>query len=292
MEYFKLFADALLDALLDTLKLLPLLYLSYLLIETLEHHAGGKAAALVTKTGRAGPGVGALLGLVPQCGFSGAMASLYCAGTVTLGSFLAVLLSTSDEMLPVLLTGGADWQIILKLLLSKFVFALFVGFLVDLIRRQNVHRKNAGSEEHIHELCEKEHCACEGHSVFFAALIHTLKIALTIFAVSLLLGFLLLLVGEERLQGIFVGIPVVGELLAALLGLIPNCSVSVALTRLYMAGAIGGSAALAGLFANGGMGLLILFRVGGRANLKKAVAVTALLYLFSAAGGLMLGWLL
>ena len=289
MEIFSLFTDALLDALLDTLKLLPLLYLSYLLIETLEHHAGGKAAALVTKTGRAGPGVGALLGLVPQCGFSGAMASLYCAGTVTLGSFLAVLLSTSDEMLPILLTAGASWQIIAKMLLTKLVFALFVGFMVDLLRRQNAAEDR---EAHIHELCEKEHCACEGHSVFFAALIHTLKIALTIFLVSLVLGFLLLWVGEERLQGLFVGIPIVGELLAALLGLIPSCSVSVVLTKLYMAGTIGGSAALAGLFANGGVGLLLLFRMRGRTGVKKAFAVTALLYLFSAAGGLMLGWLL
>lgn len=287
MEYLHLAADALLDTLLDTAKLLPLLYLSYLLIETLEHHAGGKAALFVTKAGKAGPLLGALLGLVPQCGFSGAMASLYCAGTVSLGSFLAVLLSTSDEMLPVLLAGGAPWGTVGKLLLCKFGFALTVGFALELLFRG---RREEHREEHIHELCEKEHCACEGHSVFYAALVHTVKIALTVFALTFLMTFLLELFGEEALRDVLSVAPVLSAFLAGLVGLIPSCSVSVILTGLYLSGALGGTALLAGLFANGGVGLLVLFRMSGSG--KKNAAVTALLYGCSVAGGLLLGWIL
>lgn len=276
-EVLHILWEALLDALIDTAKLLPFLYLSYLLIEFLEHHGSEKAEKWIAGAGKAGPGIGALLGLVPQCGFSGAAASLYCAGTISLGTLLAVFLSTSDEMLPLLLSGGAEGLSILKLLGCKCLFAALCGFAIDLLYR----RKQ--SVDHIHELCEKEHCACEGHSLFLAALIHTAKIAGLILLVSFGLNIVF---SYWEIGGIFTGIPVVGEALAGLLGLIPNCAVSVLLTQLYLTGAIPATVLLSGLFVNAGVGLLVLLRQN---TLKRSLPVVALLYVLGLAGGLLCG---
>ena len=272
--------DAILDAFIDTAKLLPFLYISYLLIEFLEHRGKEKTRKWIAGAGKAGPAIGGLLGLVPQCGFSGAAAGLYCAGTITLGTLLSVFLSTSDEMLPILLTGGVKPLLLTKLLLCKAVFGALCGFLIDLVYRKR------DDHDHIHEMCEKEHCACEGHSIFLAALIHAAKIAAVILGVSVVLN---LLFSYWSITEIFVGLPVVGELLAALLGLIPNCAVSVVLSKLYLAGSIPASVMLSGLFVNAGVGLLVLFRMQG--SVRKSLTVTALLYAVGVAGGLLCGLL-
>ena len=141
--------EALLDALLDTGKLLPILFLTYLFMEYLEHHAGGRIARLLQRSRGAGPALGAALGLIPQCGFSGAASSLYAAGAITMGTLLAVFLSTSDEMLPILLSAQVPLSTVGVILGIKFLSGAAVGLVVDgVLRFRRVQR-----EPDIHAFC-------------------------------------------------------------------------------------------------------------------------------------------
>ncbi len=213
--------EALLDALLDTGKLLPILFLTYLFMEYLEHHAGGRIARLLQRSRGAGPALGAALGLIPQCGFSGAASSLYAAGAITMGTLLAVFLSTSDEMLPILLSAQVPLSTVGVILGIKFLSGAAVGLVVDgVLRFRRVQR-----EPDIHAFCEQEHCSCEG-GIFLSALRHTVKIILLIFVVTCLLNLAFVRLPHERLQDLW-SIPVLGEVVAAILGLFPNCAASV-----------------------------------------------------------------
>ena len=227
--------DALLDALVDTGKLLPILFLTYLLMEYLEHHAGGRLGRCLQRSRGAGPALGAALGLVPQCGFSGAASSLYAAGTITMGTLLAVFLSTSDEMLPILLSSQVPLATVGTILGLKFLAGAAVGFGVDGVLRL----RRSQREPDIHGFCQQEHCSC---------------------AVTLILNLAFLWLPHQKLQALW-SIPVLGELVAAILGLFPNCAASVLLTDLYVHGVMGPGPMLAGLLVNAGVGLLVLFRV-------------------------------
>ncbi len=258
--------DALFDALIDTGKLLPILFLTYLLMEYLEHHAGSRINRALERSRGAGPLLGSLLGLVPQCGFSGAAASLYASGTITVGTLLAVFLATSDEMLPILVSAQVPVRIMLLILGVKLLSGLLVGFPVDAIQRRR-HRENHSD---IHAFCQQEHCSCEG-GIFRSALRHTGKIILLIFIVTLLLNVAFLYLPQEKITA-FWGIPVIGELAAGLLGLFPNCSASVLLTDLYVKGVMGPGPMLSGLLVNAGVGLLVLFRVNQKRRENFAIA--------------------
>ena len=264
----------------DTLKLIPLLFLTYLFMEYLEHRAGGKMTGAMEKAKKAGPLFGALLGVVPQCGFSGAAANLYAAGTITAGTLLAVFASTSDEMLPILISEQLPLSVILTLLAFKLVSGLAIGFLTDFVLRKK-HKRNAS----IHSFCEQEHCRCE-ENIFLSALKHTIKIVLLIFLVTAVLNGLFSLLPAEKIAA-FWRIPVLGELLAALIGLIPNCSASVLLTNLYVNGVLGVSALLSGLIANAGVGLLVLYRVNKKP--KENALLTLTLFVFGVLFGLTVG---
>lgn len=248
--------EVLLDTLLDTLKLLPFLFLAYLFMEFLEHHAGGKTERLLAKSGKISPLFGGLFGLLPQCGFSAAASQLYAGRLITTGTLIAVFLSTSDEMLPIMISHGVfPW----KLLLSKLVIGICAGFLIDLVTR--IFRKNhpVADEGKIEDICEREHCHCGDH-IALSALKHTLRIVLFLVVIIFLLNTAIHYLGEERLAA-FVGTrPVLANLLAALVGLIPNCASSVVLTELYLNGVLSVGALLSGLLVNAGVGLLILFR--------------------------------
>ncbi len=237
---------------------LPLLYVIYLLMELLEHKAGEKANGLIRSSGKIGPLFGGLLGAVPQCGFSAAAASLYAGRVISLGTLLAVFLSTSDEMISVLLAGKFPPLSVLGLVLLKALLGIAVGFICDLVYRP----KHTGEE--VEELCEAEGCHCEGKSVFLAALFHALRVALFIFLVSFALHVAVELVGEERIASLAFNIPVLGHILAALIGLIPNCAASVILSELYVSGAMSLGAMLSGLLCGAGVGTLVLFRVNRR----------------------------
>lgn len=237
----------------DTLRLLPFLFLTYLLMEILEHKAGDRTRGMIARAGRLGPLFGALLGLVPQCGFSAVAAGLFAARIVTPGTVLAVFLATSDEMLPVLLGAGIPLPRVLTILAIKLVIAALCGFATDLLLRRHI------QAPHVEAFCDEEHCHCE-QGVWRSALHHTWQIGLFVLAVNLVLSFVLEFVGTEALASLVGGIPVLGESVAALVGLVPNCAASVAIATLYTKGVISGGMMLSGLLTGAGAGLLVLFR--------------------------------
>lgn len=263
--------DSILDALLDTAKLLPFLFLTYLAMEYLEHKAGQKAESLVKKAGGFGPVIGGALGIVPQCGFSAAASNLYAGRVISLGTLIAIYLSTSDEMLPILISEKASVVLIAELLLAKAVIGMIVGLIIDFLMR----RKGVQEHEHIHEICEHEHCHCE-KGILRSALSHTVQIAFFVLLITFALNLILFFVGEDALANLILNRPVLGPILAGLVGLIPNCAGSVVITQLYLEGVISIGAAMAGLLTGSGVGLLVLFRVNH--DRKENLRILGLLY--------------
>lgn len=284
---FDLFLDSLLDGLKDGAWSLPVLFVAYLLMELLERSQKLNEEILHGYSHRAGPLLGGLLGVVPQCGISGAAATLFSTGSVTVGTMLAVFFATSDEMLPIMLSSVADGDIrlssILLIVLGKAALGVALGYLADLLLTKYIR-----SQKNIHGFCEREHCACdeEEGNVFVSALKHTLKIAVMLIAVNVILNFVLGMIGVERLSGSVLNRPFIGEILLALVGLIPNCSVSVVITESYLSGLIGLGGLFAGLLSNAGIGLLVLFRTNK--NLKENLVITSTLYGLSAAAGIVI----
>ncbi len=267
--------DVLFDTGIDALKLLPFLFLAYLAMECLEHWTGGRMQEIVKKSGKAGPAIGGLLGIFPQCGFSAAAANLYAGRIITTGTLIAVFLSTSDEMLPIMISENVAPSMIGKILLLKVIFALAAGFLVDFL----LHRK---VEMQIGHLCERHHCHCE-KGIWRSAFHHTWKIFLYIIVVSLVLNFTIALIGEETLAALVQGKPALSLFLSALVGMIPNCASSVVLTQLYLGGVLNAGALMAGLLSGSGVGFLVLLRVND--NRRENLRIFALLYAIGVGAG-------
>lgn len=285
--------DAILDALLDTVKLAPFLLLTYCLMEYLEHQTGEKAGRLVGKAGKFGPVVGGVLGIMPQCGFSAAASNLYAGRMITLGTLMAIYLSTSDEMLPILISERAPVGMILQILLLKALIGIFAGLIVDFCLRK---RERAGQSGTCGQGsgCNGRACDAHGHvgktcqrGIFGSALLHTVKISLFIFLIGVMLNLILHYVGEDVVAGLLLNRRIIGPVLAGLAGLIPNCAGSVILTQLYLQGALGFGSAMAGLLSGSGVGLLVLFRVNHdkRENLK----ILGLLYGIGVTAGIVIG---
>ena len=332
-----LLMDVLLEGIVDTARLVPFLFVTYVVMEAIEHVSDARVTRAVATAGKAGPIVGGLLGALPQCGFSAMASTLYAARVVTAGTVVAVILSTSDEMIPVFLAHGGAAGTMMLVVVLKMLLGIVIGLLVDIVLRR-LHRAGDG-EVHICELCEREHCGCEhdhehehdhdhghvqgcacdgcpteehdhghghdegqhdhGHvhehgtagelvrSVLRAALHHTLQVTAFIFVVSLVLGFLLETVGEEPIAQLAANHPVRATFLCALIGLIPNCAASVAISELYLAGTIGIGPLVAGLLTSGGVGLLVLWRTN--ADLRQNAAITAFVYAVGVVCGLFAG---
>lgn len=253
------------DALLDSVKLVPFLFLAYLGMEYLEHRTGAGIQRWIKNCDRGAPVVGGLLGVIPQCGFSAAASNLYAGNVITQGTLMAIYLSTSDEMLPILLSEGAPAASVAGILALKAGIGIAAGLAID----WGLRRKGKKVQKGIHDMCRQEHCHCED-GIFRSALLHTAKILFFIFIVTLLLNTALYYLGEEALAGLILDRPVLGPVLAGVVGLIPNCAGSVVITQLYLRGAMGLGAAMAGLLAGSGVGVLVLFRVNRdrRENLK------------------------
>lgn len=275
------------EACVDTGKLIPFLFLTYLLMEWLEHKTGSRTQSLILRTGRMGPLFGGVLGVFPQCGFSAAAANLYAGGVITAGTLAAVFLSTSDEMLPIFVSEAVPVSTIAAILLWKAAYAVVCGFALDFLYHGIFRRKLR--YKNIHTMCESEHCKCE-EGVFISALRHTVQIFIFIFLVTLILEAVLESVGEERLALIISDLPVVGEAVAGLIGLIPNCASSVIITQLYLQKVIGAGPMMAGLFVNGGVGILVLCRMNKRC-VKQNVGIIAYLYLAGVVGGILISLL-
>lgn len=282
--------DAILDAVLDSLKILPFLFVTYLIMEYLESHTEDRVRDLVKRAGWMGPFWGGLLGAVPQCGFSAAASNLYAGRAISLGTLIAIFLSTSDEMIPIMISEAVPVTKMLKLLLVKLIIGILCGFLIDGFCHIRSSRKTGQPEDGedflIERLCEKEHCHCESGSIVGSALKHTLHIILFVFVITVLLNLAFLFLGEERLTAVISSRPITGMFLSALIGLIPNCGASVLLTQMYLHGVLPASHLIAGLLDGAGVGLLILFRVNP--DQKENLRITLLLYLLAVVFGLLI----
>ena len=270
--------DVIADSCIDSVRLLPFLFLTYLVMEYLEHRAGEKMQDIIRRSGKAGPAIGGLLGIFPQCGFSAAASNLYAGRIISLGTLMAVFLSTSDEMLPIMISENVGLPMMGRVLAVKVLFAVSAGFVIDLVYRRR------DKDMQIEHLCERHHCHCE-RGIWKSALHHTLEIFLYILLVSLVLNLVIALIGEAALGALILNRPVTGVMIAALVGMIPNCAASVIVTKLYLGGVLGAGALIAGLLSGTGVGYLVLLRVNDdrRENLK----VLVLLYTIGVIAGLM-----
>lgn len=259
----------------DNIKLLPFLFLTYLLMEALEHTTGGKVQSRIKNAGKVGPLWGGLLGILPQCGISAAASSLYAGRVITVGTLLAVFLSTSDEMLPIFISAAVPASTVFKILMTKAVIAILSGFIAEFVYVNLFKKKEKDMD--IHVVCEEEHCSCED-GVLKSAIRHTLKIFFYILIITFILTLILEVIGEDKLAVVFQNVPVIGEMIAALVGLIPNCASSVVITELYLSGVIGAGAMMSGLLVNAGVGLLVLYRLNR--NWKQNAGIVAALYGF------------
>lgn len=273
-------AEALIDAVVDSIKILPILYLTYLLMEFIEDKASDKINGTIKKAGKAGPLIGGIFGLIPQCGFSAAASSLYAARVITVGTLVAIFLSTSDEMLPILISSSVGAGEIAKILVLKLCIGVICGFIVDFFARGK--RRNMD----IHAICEKDHCECENGNIFLSALKHTVNITVLIFLVLLALNMIIEYAGEDALASFIGNRPVIGPLTAAVVGLIPNCSSSVIITNLYAQGVLGFGTMMSGLLVNSGIGLLVLFKMND--DVKENLKITGVLFVISVICGIVI----
>ena len=269
-----------LHTLKDTIKILPFLFITYLIMEYLEHKTSEKSKNVIKKSGKFGPIFGGVLGAIPQCGFSVSATNLYAGRVITLGTLISIYLSTSDEMLPILISNGTNLGLVLKIIAIKIAIGIVAGFLIDLI-----FRKKEEHEEHIHELCEHDHCHCE-ESKLKSSIKHTLQIFAFILIISLVLNFVLHIVGEDTLAGLILNKPILGPILAGLVGLIPNCASSVVLTELFVSGVIGMGTLIGGLLVNSGLGVIVLFKVNK--NLKENIKIVSILYAIGVIAGIVI----
>ena len=281
--------DVLVDTLIDSLKILPFLFIAYLIMEFIEHKTGKKTKNIIKKSGRLGPLLGGSLGIFPQCGFSAAASNLYAGRIISLGTLIAVFLSTSDEMLPILISESAPIELILKVLAVKFIIGIVFGFIIDLIR-SFVTKKDIKEDEKIEEeighVCEHEHCHCKEEGILKSTIKHTLSVALFILIITLVLNILIFFIGEENISNLVLNMPVVGPLISCFVGLIPNCAGSVILTQLYLENVISLGSMIGGLLVSSGIGILVLFRVNK--NMKENLTILFLLYLIGAFCGIIL----
>ena len=277
------FWDIILDTLLDSVKMLPFLFGAYLLIEFLEHKASDKLQNALSKSGNHGIVVGAILGTVPQCGFWVAAANLYSGKVITLGTLIAVFISTSDEAIPVLLSSPGNAGVLLKLIIAKIVIALIAGFLVDFVLKARHVQENEPELQDHNVLCH--HCGCE-HGIIRSAIKHTVSIFLFILLVSFVLNGLITWIGQDTISKVLLTDSVFQPFIAALIGLIPNCAASVMLVQLFLAGSLSFGSVVAGLCTGAGIGLAVLFRANR--NWKKNLLILLLLYGIGSISGLMI----
>lgn len=266
---------------LDSIKLLPFLFIAFLIIELIEHKLSDKTKKVISKSGKFGPILGSLLGLIPQCGFSVLATNLYITRIVSLGTLISIYLSTSDEMLVILLSKNASISTIIPLLAVKFFVGMISGFIIDFILR------NKKKKSETYSICEDEHCGCEHEeNLFKSSFIHTIKTFIFIFIVTFIITLLFELFGEEHLSKILLKDTLLSPFITSLIGLIPNCASSVILTELYLSGAINFASIISGLLTGSGVAILVLFKTNK--NLKENFSILGLVYFIGVLTGIII----
>ena len=269
--------DIVLDALIDVLKLIPFLFLSFIIMEFIEHKLNHQEKLLKMK--KIGPLVGSILGITPQCGFSALASNLYAARVITLGTLISIYLSTSDEMLPIMISRKVNLNLILKILLLKFLLGLFFGFIIDFVYQKKY-------DNNKFDICEEEHCHCKEDNLVLSSIIHTLKISLFIFIINVLLNTI---IDEETIKNFAISNRILSPILTSLIGLIPNCAASVVITELYIENVIPLGSAISGLLASSGIGILVLFKQNK--SLKENILILLILITIASFCGILLNYL-
>ena len=274
--------EVILESVFHSLKILPFLLLAFIVIEYLEHKAQDKFKHIFTRAGALGPAVATALGCIPQCGFSVMSANLYSSGLITLGTLIAVFLSTSDEAFILLATAHNGSFEIFKLLVTKIIIALSFGYLIYFIEKK-AHKHH----HHSHDLCEHDHCGCHEHGgVLKPALIHTVKVFGFLLLFTVIIDLFVTFVGTEALSLLLLSDSVFQPFLSAIIGFIPNCASSVLLTQLYIEGTLTFGSLIAGLCTNAGAGLLVLFR--NKSNFRENLKILLILYACAVIPGIIL----
>ena len=256
---------------IDSLKLLPFLFIAFLIIEIIEHKLSNKSKQVISKSGKFGPILGSLLGLIPQCGFSVVATNLYITRILSLGTLISIYLSTSDEMLVILLSRNASLSTILPLLITKFIVGIISGFTIDFLLR------NKKKQHETYSICEDEHCGCEEEeNLFKSSFIHTIKTFTFIFIATFLITLVFELFGEEYLSKLLLKDTLISPFITSLIGLIPNCASSVILTELYLSNSINFASIISGLLTGSGVAILVLFKTNK--NLKENLTILSLIY--------------
>ncbi len=270
--------DIIIDTLIDTLKLVPFLFIAFLLIELFEHKFSKKSIKVVESSGKYGPILGSFLGIIPQCGFSVMATNLYVTRLITLGTLISIYLSTSDEMLPILISEKAEFSLIIKILLIKLFIGMLAGFIIDKIFKVKKEKKN-------YDICEEEHCHCK-ESIIISSLKHTLNIVVFILLINFILNICFNYLGQDYLSKILLKDSFFGPFISSLIGLIPNCGASVMLTELYINNAINFGSLISGLLTGSGIAIMILFKTNKHflENLK----IVGILYLIGVLSGIII----
>lgn len=272
--------EVILDTIIDSLKLIPFLLVAFLIIELLEHKLNNKTKNIITKSKKVGPIIGSLLGVIPQCGFSVMATNLYITRIITLGTLISIYLSTSDEMLIIMISEKVEISLILKILLIKIFFGIVYGLIIDKI----INKKKKDKETN-YELCDEEHCDCN-HSILLSAIKHTLHITLFIFIITLIINTIFTLLGDNYLSKILLNNSILSPFITSLIGLIPNCAASVILTELYLNSTISLGALIGGLLTSSGSSLLVLIK--NNKNQKENLSIILLLYALGVLSGIII----
>lgn len=266
----KILIHTLIHSFVDNIKLLPFLFFAFLIIELIEHKFNKKTIKIIKKSGKFGPVIGSILGIIPQCGFSVLATNFYITRVISIGTLLSIYLSTSDEMLPIMISSGVPFKTVFGMVLIKVIAGMFFGFLIDFLIR----KREAGKKYDYH-MCEEEHCDCED-SLLKSSLKHTFNTLIFIIIISFILNLLYEFVGNELVNKIFMKNNLFGPFIGSLIGLIPNCGSSVALTELFINGAINFGTCISGLLTGSGVSILVLFK--RNKNLKENLFILSILY--------------
>lgn len=273
--------DIITDTLLDGIKLLPFLFLTFLFMEYLEHKMSDKNKNIIENSGKFGPLIGSILGIIPQCGFSLSATNLFSMRIISTGTLISIYLATSDEMLPILISSNADIKFILFVLFIKFIIGMTFGFLIDFFYRKK-------EEIKLHEICIEEKCDCE-NGIIKSSIKHTIHIFIFILIITLILNCMLDIIGESNIESLFLKNKMLSSFLSGLIGLIPNCASSIVITEMYLKNIISFGSMISGLLTNSGIALVVLFKTNK--NIKENLKIISILYIIGTICGILIDFI-